>query len=93
MLLGVGIFGTLGQLAMTKAFAIGEAPIVATAGFVKVGFSAVYDILIWKYVFEYSTILGMMLILVATTLIFKSDVSTFSNRLRSVLRKSRFPYY
>ncbi len=93
MLLGVGIFGTLGQLAMTKAFAIGEAPVVATAGFVKVGFSAVYDILIWKYVFEYSTILGMMLILVATTLIFKSDVSTLSNRLRSVLRNSRFPYY
>ena len=93
MLLGVGIFGTLGQLAMTKAFSIGEAPIVATAGFIKVGFSAVYDILIWQYVFEYSTILGMVLILAATTLIFKSDFSGFGDRLRGVLRNSRFPYY
>ena len=93
MLLGVGIFGTLGQLAMTKAFAIGEAPVVATAGFIKVGFSAVYDILIWKYVFEYSTILGMVLILGATTLIFNSNFTLLSGRLRDVLRNSRFPYY
>ncbi len=93
MLLGVGIFGTLGQLAMTRAFAIGEAPVVATAGFIKIGFSAVYDILIWKYVFEYSTILGMLLILIATTIIFNTNIFSFSSRLRDILRNSRFPYY
>lgn len=93
MLLGVGFFGTIGQLAMTKAFAMGEAPVVATAGFIKVGFSAAYDIIIWKYVFEYSTILGMLLILVASTLIFHSNLSEYSNRLREFLRNSRFPYY
>lgn len=93
MLLGVGFFGTIGQLAMTKAFAIGEAPVVATAGFIKVGFSAAYDIIIWKYVFEYSTILGMALILVASALIFNSSLSDYSNRLRDFLRSSRFPYY
>jgi len=93
MLLGVGIFGTIGQLAMTKAFAIGEAPVVATAGFIKIGFSAVYDIIIWEYVFEYSTILGILLILVATTLIFNTSIFNFSNRLRDFLRNSRFPYY
>ena len=93
MLLGVGIFGTIGQLAMTKAFATGEAPVVATAGFVKVGFSAAYDIIVWKYVFEYSTILGMILILGATTLIFNTGIFQLSTRLRDFIRSSRFPYY
>jgi drug/metabolite transporter (DMT)-like permease len=93
MLLGVGIFGTIGQLAMTKAFAIGEAPVVATAGFIKIGFSAVYDILIWNYVFQYSTILGIILILSSTILIFNSNIFNFSNKLRSVLRIVRFPYF
>jgi len=93
MLLGVGIFGTIGQLAMTKAFAIGEAPVVATAGFIKIGFSAVYDILIFNYVFQYSTILGIILILFSTILILKSNIFNFSNKLRSVLRIARFPYY
>lgn len=93
MLLGVGIFGTIGQLAMTKAFAIGEAPVVATAGFIKIGFSAVYDILIFNYVFQYSTILGIILILFSTILILKSNIFNFSNKLRSVLRIVRFPYY
>lgn len=93
MLLGVGIFGTIGQLAMTKAFAIGEAPVVATAGFIKIGFSAFYDILIWNYVFKYSTILGIILILFSTILIFNSNIFNFSNKLRSVLRIVRFPYF
>lgn len=70
MLLGVGIFGTIGQLAMTKAFSIGEAPSVASAGFIKVGFSAGYDLLIWNYVFNVPTIIGMALILMSTGWLF-----------------------
>lgn len=66
MLLGVGIFGTIGQLAMTKAFSVGEAPSVASASFIKVGFSAGYDLLIWNYIFSPTTIIGMILILVST---------------------------
>lgn len=93
MLIGVGLFGTLGQLAMTKAFAMGEAPIVATAGFIKVGFSAFYDILIWKYVFHYSTLLGIALILFSTTLIFNTTLFSYGGRLWDKLRIRRFPYY
>lgn len=70
MLLGVGVFGTIGQLAMTKAFSIGEAPSVASAGFIKVGFSAGYDLLIWSYIFNVSTIIGMILILASTGWLF-----------------------
>ena len=71
MLLGVGVLGTLGQLLMTKAFSMGEAPSVASAGFVKVGFSAGFDIFIWKYVFELPTIVGMLLILGSTMWLFR----------------------
>lgn len=66
MLLGVGIFGTIGQLAMTKAFSVGEAPSVASAGFIRVGFAAGYDLLIWNRVFELPTLLGMTLIFMST---------------------------
>lgn len=76
MLLGVGVLGTLGQLAMTKAFSIGEAPSVASAGFIKVGFSAGYDMLIWKYVFELPTVLGMLLILGSTAWLFNRKLET-----------------
>jgi len=66
MLAGVGVFGTIGQLAMTKAFSIGEAPGVASAGFVRVGFSAGYDLFIWQHAFELTTLLGIALILGST---------------------------
>ncbi len=70
MMLGVGVFGTIGQLTMTKAFSIGEAPSVASAGFIKVGFAAGYDLLIWKYVFDVPTVIGMILILGSTGWLF-----------------------
>jgi len=70
MLLGVGVMGTIGQLAMTKAFAIGEAPNVSAAGYVKIGFAATYDILIWKQPFGLLTITGMALILISTAWLF-----------------------
>lgn len=76
MLLGVGVFGTIGQLAMTKAFSVGEAPSVASAGFIKVGFSAGYDLLIWNYVFNAPTVVGMALILFSTTWLFKRKKKT-----------------
>jgi len=85
MLIGVGVFGTFGQLAMTKAFAIGEASTVAAAGFIKVGFAAVYDLLIWSYVFKFSTIAGMILILGSTTLLFNTPFQTISNKIRESL--------
>lgn len=77
MLAGVGLFGTFGQLSMTKAFSLGTAPTVSTAGLIKVGFSAMYDLLIWKYVFHYSTIAGMILILGSTAWLFGANARGF----------------
>ncbi|MCL4244605.1 MAG: DMT family transporter, partial [Candidatus Dadabacteria bacterium] len=71
MLAGVGLFGTVGQLAMTKAFAMGEAPGVSAAGFIKVGFSAGYDLLIFRYAIELATLLGITLILGSTAWLIK----------------------
>ncbi len=80
MLTGVGIFGTFGQLSMTKAFSLGTAPTVSTAGLLKVGFSAMYDLFIWNYVFEYSTIAGMILILGSTAWLFGSNAISFGKK-------------
>lgn len=76
MLAGVGVFGTIGQLAMTKAFSIGEAPSVASAGFIRVGFSAAYDLFIWQHVFQITTLLGVALILGSTGGILKAPKSS-----------------
>lgn len=71
MLAGVGLFGTVGQLAMTKAFSIGEAPSVSAAGFIRVGFSAAYDLFIFRYAIELVTLLGIALVLGSTVWLIK----------------------
>lgn len=83
MVIGIGFFGTLGQLAMTKAFALGKASTVSTAGLLKVGFSAGFDVLIWNYVFKISTIIGMALILGSTFLLFKTSEDNLEIKVRS----------
>ena len=92
MLLGVGIFGTIGQIAMTKAFSTEKAPSVASAGFIKVGFSAGYDLLIWNYVFNVPTIVGMVLILLSTGWLFSrkklsKDQDTMANNKLGTRKK------
>ena len=90
MLLGVGIFGTIGQLAMTKAFSVGEAPSVASAGFIRVGFSAGYDLLIWQYIFSPLTIIGMFLILISTGwLIRKKEPESEEKILEQNIKKKK----
>ncbi|MEM7007984.1 MAG: DMT family transporter [Thermodesulfobacteriota bacterium] len=90
MLLGVGVFGTIGQLAMTKAFSVGEAPSVASASFIKVGFSAVYDLLIWQYVFSPTTVIGMLLILLSTAwLIGKKKAKAHGESISSKLKQKK----
>ena len=71
-LIGIGIFGTIGQLTMTKAFALGRASIVSSTGYAKVGFSAIYDLILFSAVFEIYTIIGMLMILGASTWLLNS---------------------
>lgn len=75
MLLGVGILGTIGQLGMTKAFALDRAPRIAAAGYIKVGFAASYDLIFWQHYFGLTTLLGFALILLSTTWLFYTQGS------------------
>ena len=75
MLLGVGILGTIGQLGMTKAFALDKAPRIAAAGYIKVGFAASYDLIFWQHSFRLTTLIGIALILLSTTWLFYTQRS------------------
>jgi len=70
LLVGLGLFGTIGQLAMTKALSLSPAPRVATVGLAKVGIAAGYDVIFWGRVFTMPTIVGMVLILSTLGLLF-----------------------
>jgi drug/metabolite transporter (DMT)-like permease len=61
-LLGVGLTGTLGQLALTRAFALGEPSRVAVVGLTQLLFGAIYDGLWFHRVFPVTAVIGMMLI-------------------------------
>jgi drug/metabolite transporter (DMT)-like permease len=66
-LLGVGVTGTVAQLAMTRAYIIGNPSINSTVGLAQVAFATVLDIVIWNRVFGFETILGILLITIPTT--------------------------
>lgn len=72
-LIGIGIFGTFGQLMMTKAFALGRASIVSSTGYAKVGFSALYDLILFSAVLEIYSVLGMLMILGASTWLLRAS--------------------
>ena len=63
MVLGVGIFGTLGQVFLTKAYAAGAPARVAVLGLTQVVFGLGFDVLIWRRSLPLSSILGTLLIL------------------------------
>lgn len=66
-LLGVGVTGTAAQLAMTRAYILGNPSVNSTVGLAQVAFATVLDILIWNRVFGFETILGILFITIPTT--------------------------
>jgi drug/metabolite transporter (DMT)-like permease len=62
LLAGVGLMGTLGQLAMTRAFALGSAPRVSVVGLTQIVFAALFDVTIWRRPFDALTVLGILLV-------------------------------
>ena len=63
LLVGVGLAGTLGQLAMTKAFALGSPSKVSVVGLTQVVFALGFDLLIWRRSFDLLTVCGILLVL------------------------------
>ena len=65
-LLGMGLMGTLGQLALTRAFALGEPSMVSVVGLSEMIFSAAYDRILWQRSFGWTTLVGMALVAAPT---------------------------
>src|SRR5204863_5722441 len=61
MLLGMGFLGTVGQIALTRAFALGDPSKVSVVGLSEVLFGAAYDYIVWKRTFGWVTLAGMAL--------------------------------
>ena len=66
-LLGIGLSGTVAQLAMTRAYMLGNPAQNSTVGLAQVAFATIFDIIIWNRSFSWETIMGILLITVPTT--------------------------
>ncbi len=62
LLFGVGLSATVGQLAMTKAFALGSPSRVSVVGLMQIVFALVFDLLLWKRQFGPLVVLGIALV-------------------------------
>lgn len=61
-MLGVGILGTVGQLAMTRGYMAGDPAINAIVALAQVAFGVGFDILFWNRSFDLISIVGIVLI-------------------------------
>jgi drug/metabolite transporter (DMT)-like permease len=66
MLVGVGLTGTIGQLGMTRAFALGHPSKVAVVGLTQIVFACLFDLIIWKQRFDFLTLCGLLLVMAPT---------------------------
>jgi drug/metabolite transporter (DMT)-like permease len=66
LLLGVGVFATIGQLFLTKAFAAGPPARVSVVGLSQVGFTMLLEIAIWHRSFSNLTLVGIGLVIAPT---------------------------
>ena len=62
LLLGVGVSATVAQLAMTKAFALGNPSRVAVVGLMQIVFALVFDLIVWKRQFGPPVVSGIALV-------------------------------
>jgi drug/metabolite transporter (DMT)-like permease len=63
ILLAVGAFATFGQLAMTRAYRLGDTVVVASLAYGTVVFSSLLDVIIWKLEMPPVAWLGMLITL------------------------------
>jgi drug/metabolite transporter (DMT)-like permease len=66
MLLGVGLSATIGQLLLTKAFALGSPAKVSVVALTQIVFVMLIEIVVWQRTFNPTTLLGMSLVLAPT---------------------------
>src|SRR5262249_22336240 len=66
MLLGVGIFATIGQLFLTKAFASGPPAKVSVVGLTQIAFAMALEVVLEQRSFTPTTLLGIGLVMAPT---------------------------
>ncbi len=64
-LVGIGLFGLIGQLAMTRAFGLGSALLTAALQYTTIVFAALFSALIWGQIPDWVAWSGMALIVVS----------------------------
>ena len=62
LLVGVGLAATVGQLAMTRAFALGNPSRVSVVGLTQIVFALAFDLLFWQRPFGPLVVLGIALV-------------------------------
>lgn len=67
LLLALGISGTIGQILLTKAYAVGSPSKVATVGLTQVLFAIGFDVFLWNRQVTPMTLAGFVLVLAPTT--------------------------
>jgi len=63
LLFGVGCAATVGQLAMTKAFALGSPSRVSVVGLMQIVFALTFDLLFWRRAFDPLVVIGIALVI------------------------------
>jgi drug/metabolite transporter (DMT)-like permease len=66
VLLAVGISATVGQLFLTKAFAVGPPARVSVVALSQVVFGVAFDLWLWQRTLELMTLLGILLVMIPT---------------------------
>ncbi|HLY74254.1 MAG TPA: EamA family transporter, partial [Planctomycetota bacterium] len=66
MLMAMGVLGTVGQIALTKAFASGDPSKVSVVGLSELIFGVVYDRVLWHRQFGVLTLAGITLVAAPT---------------------------
>lgn len=79
LLVGLGLSATVGQIFLTKAFAVGRASKVSVVALTQVVFCALFEFAILHRSFERTTIMGMALVVGPTAwMMLRRDVSKLS---------------
>lgn len=76
LMLGIGIVGTLGQLALTRAYSVSNAGTVAPLTYFSVVFGGLYGYLFWGEIPDRQFLLGALLISIAGLLTLKKPKSS-----------------
>ncbi|HVR84158.1 MAG TPA: DMT family transporter [Planctomycetota bacterium] len=66
MLVAMGVLGTVGQIALTKAFAFGDPSKVSVVGLSELAFGVLYDRVLWQRQFGVITLAGIALVAAPT---------------------------